>query len=92
MEEYTPSRIQGMTEHELIRALCREHMTPDQVRATLGANPRTDSVISDYEEYRARVENPDLYWDQLIDNLRRQIDILEENKRNRLLPPIPYSF
>lgn len=92
MEEYTPSRIQGMTEHELVRALCREQVTPDQVRAVLGTNPRTDDVISKYDEYKAHTENPDLYWDERIDNLRKQIEMLEGNKRNQVLPPIPYDF
>ncbi len=91
-EEYTPIRIQGMTEHELIRALCREQLTPDQVRTTLGVNPRSDSVIGEYNRYKARVENPDLYWDERIDNLKRSLETAKENKRNRVLPPMPYGF
>ena len=92
MEEYTQSRIQGMTEHELVRALCRGQITQDRVRAVLGSNPRADSIISEYELYRARNEDPDLYWDGIIDSLRRQIEVAEENKINRVLPTIPYGF
>ncbi len=92
MANYSFDRITNMTEHEVVYALCTQRITPDELYAAWGYYPRTDSVIGEYETYKKYCENPDLYWDERIDRVKRELEVLESNKRTGVLPPTPYSY
>lgn len=92
MVDNTLDRITGMTEHEAVYALCTQQITPDELYAAWGYYPRTDSVIGEYENYKRYCENTDLYWDERIDKVRRELEVLESNKRAGVLPPTPYGY
>ena len=92
MTEYTSDRINKMTEHEMIYSLCTQRITVDELYASWGYYPRTDSVVEEYEKYKRYCENTDLYWDERIDRVRGELETLESNKGAGILPPIPYSY
>ena len=75
--EYTTDRIRGMTEHEMVRALCTQRITSEQITAAWGECLLSSGVIEEYESYKFSCENTDIYWDKKISNLREQLQQLE---------------
>lgn len=86
------SRIEGMTEHEMIRALCAGRITPAEIYTAFGDCPLSRSVVGEYEGYKTACENPELYWQERIDNLEVQLRALQGKKLRREPPPMPYGL
>lgn len=81
-----------MTEHEMVKALVDGRVKVDELPPSIRETSQMRSVISEYEEIKAEMENPDIYWDKLIANSRKRLAEVEEAKRLRKPRPLPYRF
>jgi len=80
-------RLRGQTERETTFSMLFGEITEDELLSQLGDYPRTRSILEDYHRRKNELQNPGIYWDGVISNLKAALESAEASRAANETPP-----